>query len=560
MMTFRSISPVIRLSLIMPCLLACIAEAPAEDSPVRRLRGVVDRDDTWSGHVMITDDLQILGATITVLPGTLIEFALARRDEHPTLTVGSENKDWGELVFQATQDDPIVIRTRPGTNTGRLVVFLRNRSVSAFPLRPTNERGNKAAVVKWRHVRIENLGGKPPRRPATSGTHNQEEPAVTFSLVGASHSLDISDCGFIDATRMKISVSERSKIRVENNRFLNSKDRVSIEIDGSRIDDAADSIVVDRNHAESAIVVANARAEVTSNFLAGLNASIVVRASGARRTRVFGNYIRNTTPDNDGRYCFNTDISDVIVENNIFRGGTTCVLNGSRWMTGNVMIGEPDLSQKGVKQSQTHRLVAGLPVDAHFERNLLLGPAHSLLVPQPTRRRSGPAVSGARTKIVNNVFDGFGRSNRAIHVNPVGRLPTKIMVASNLFVRVPSLIYDEAGSQTTFVFADCNASAPLPARAFENFTVDGVKRGDEGWSSRDVFRRSISALGLNESLPTRISDYDQGIRSGRLSIEAFRQDLFGIYRPRPDSPLVGSGCLMGDGHRRSIGASEPVRR
>ncbi len=61
-------------------LAALVAFAPAADAqqmdaPVRRLRGIIDKEETWSGLIVKTDDMKILGAKDTVQHGSVIEIA-----------------------------------------------------------------------------------------------------------------------------------------------------------------------------------------------------------------------------------------------------------------------------------------------------------------------------------------------------------------------------------------------------------------------------------------------------------------------------------------------------
>lgn len=68
-------------------------EGPAIDQPdsagqaTSQVHGIINRDTTWRGHVMVTDDVTIIGTTVHVEPGTLIEFANA--DHPPTISVGT---------------------------------------------------------------------------------------------------------------------------------------------------------------------------------------------------------------------------------------------------------------------------------------------------------------------------------------------------------------------------------------------------------------------------------------------------------------------------------------
>ena len=551
------------LSVFFPAIVLIPTVAHGQDSgrSVRRLRGIIDKDETWSGHILITDNLEILGATVTVLPATVIEFAYTRKGNHPVLTVGSEHRERGTLILAGTAGEPIIFRTRPDTTAGRIVVYVRNRVVAAPTSDPAANRPPVAAQrpmeIAWQHVRFEDLGF--PLAPDRPGTRlRRSESAILFRFVGSSHTLRISDCRFDNTTRLSIDADDRCNIKIEGNRFREPKERASIEILGSRINEAPGSIEVSANRLAGAISLDGAPGTIRNNILIGPNASIVVRGDDSAETTVSGNYVHNTTTQDDGRYCFNSENPNADIRANVFRGGTTCVLTGSRRMTGNVLIGKAHLSSPYVRQSKTHQLVAALPPGAIFQHNLLLGPAHSLLIPEPFRTRPGASPSTPPSEIRNNVFDGLGVSNRAIHLNPPTHGPVKIAVANNLFLRLPSLVFDESRTSTTVIYADHNAYAPPAPRAFEQVEIGGLQPGQPGWQSADVRRQEVKQLALNQTLLEKIPDFDADIASGKLSIAEVRQRLFAAYAPKPESPLIGAGKKSPDAPedaQPSIGAA-----
>lgn len=529
------------------------AEAPQP----QRLRGIIDRDAVWSGHILITDNLSILGATVTIRPGTLIEFAHAVPGSHPTLTVGSAEDERGELIPRATRGEPVTIRSRPGTNTGRVLIYVRNRFAVSAPPTPDDQGEPRPrrlpADVDWRFVRFENLG-TPSQNGRGAGTH---EPAVTFILIGSSHTVRIDSCEFTNSTRLRVRADDDARITVENNRFRDSRDRVALELSGTRIKKRLGRLTAVNNRASAGFVLERTPARIERNILIGRDAFIAIRQHTPSAGTIAGNYVHNTTDRDDGRYCLDTDDPETRIENNIFRGGTTCVLNGSRWMTGNVFIAAPNLTSKIVKQSRTHQLVGALPAGAVFRRNLLIGPAHSMLVPQPLRTRSGPTTSNGPTLVEHNIFDGLDRANRAIQVNPIGRLPVQLSVANNLFLRVASLLHDASRGSATVIYADHNACAPLSARTFDRVKVGGLRPGEPGWAAADIRRDAVAALRLAGEPFGRAAGLDAEIESGRRTVEQLRRELFDRYRPRAGSPLVGAGRET-DGRRPSIGASEPA--
>ena len=538
---------------------APVAGAQQPDAPVRRLRGIIDKDESWSGRIVITDDLNILGATVTVQPGCVIEFAYATAGRHPVLTVGSEHRDRGSLRLAATADQPITLRSRPGTNSGRIVIYVRNRivpgeaaGVSSFQTPPARSEPDEIA---WRHVRFENLGharGVGPR----SRKRSRHEPCLTFKLIGRGHAVHLADCSFDETSRLLIVADDESKITVEGNRFDRPTERSAIQIDGQHVKDSPGRTVIAKNHAAAAIVLNDLLSVTSDNVLIGLNAAIVLRGKSFPQSRIAGNYVHNTTREDDGRYCLDTEDPDVRIEGNILRGATTCVLNGSRLMAGNVFIGASDLASPYARKSRTHQLVAALPVGSTFEHNLLLGPAHSLLIPQPFRKPAGRESATGPTHIRHNVFDGLGESARAIHLNPIGRSSVTVAIFNNLFLRGDCLIYDEGGTSTTVIYADHNAYAPRPQRLFDQVQVGSTKQGQPGWAANDLQRDAVSDLRLRSPPPLRLADYDAELQAGRRSIAQARQALFDIYEPQRGSPLIGVGRRIegGAAARPSIGA------
>jgi hypothetical protein len=60
---------------------------PLAAREVARVRGVIDKNTTWSGRVLLTDDVAIQGAAVSVEPGTIVEFAGEVRGRGPILSV-----------------------------------------------------------------------------------------------------------------------------------------------------------------------------------------------------------------------------------------------------------------------------------------------------------------------------------------------------------------------------------------------------------------------------------------------------------------------------------------
>lgn len=522
------------------------AYAQQPGASVRRLRGIIEKSQSWSGRIMITDNLKILGATVTVQPGCIIEFALAAPGTHPSLIVGSDDRDRGELRLLSTAERPIVFRTRPGTNAGRIIVYVRNRIVpEVAPTQPSTqpiEATSEPEKIDWHHVRFENLG-YPRVVGLRSRKHSRHEPCLTFKLIGRGQAVRLADCDFDHTTRLQIDADDAAKISVKENHFVHPQERQALDISGWRIKNRPASTAIAANHLAAGIVLNSLPAVVRDNVLIGLDAAIVLRGGSFPQCVVSGNYVHNTTKKDDGRYCLNCENSQARIENNVFRGATTCVLTGSRHMSGNVFIGEANLASPYVRKSRTHQLVAALPAGSLFENNVLIGPAQAMLIPQPLQAPTGGVPTGAPTQIRNNVFDAFGKSGRAIHLNPVGRPAGKVAITNNLFLRTDCAIYDEDNTSTTVIYADHNAYAPPPRRKFDRVQIAGVERGKPGWAAADLQRDDIADLALRKELPRRAADldFDEDLRSGRRTIAQVRRDFFSFYEPRSDSPLIHAG-------------------
>lgn len=540
------------------------AVAQQTQAPVRHLRGVIDVDQTWSGLIVVTDDLVIQDATVTIEAGTTVEFACKSSGRHPTLTVGAVDRSGGHLELLGTAQKPITFRTRPDTNPGRLVINVRRRGVptqrtESHPLDLTRAEYAPRDVV-WQHVRFENLGHLRTRRKGARSAR-LAEPAVFFNVIGAAHTLGVVSCILVDTTRLRVRAADGARISLLSNRVERPKERVGIEVSGHEGAAPAGPIAISQNRLAAAIHLHSASAAMTGNILIGPDAAIVIEHDASSETRLIGNYVHNTTTEDEGRYCLKCDNPDALIRDNVFRGGTTCVWNGSRRMSGNVLIAAPRLTGQVVKNARTHELIHALPRGAVFERNLLLGPAYTLMIPHPLPSQNPRKDAPGPTHIRHNLFDGFSNSNRAIGLNPAGREALTVIVSNNVFLRIPTLVCDEAGTGTTLTYADHNAVAPLATRAFERVRIEGITPGDPGWGANDVNRHDVALLHLAAPLRGRVPDYDADLQARQIGVNQIRQQLFNAYRPLPDSPLVGAGYAHNSpdaGVSPSIGPSEPT--
>lgn len=548
------------IGMVAPIALMGLCEATlaqdVEKPQVRRLRGVIDRNETWSGTILITDDLLIDGATITVSPGTTIEFVDTRPGHVPTLTIGSENHPGGCLKMLATADRCVTFRSRKGMNPGRIVVNIHARTApSREPISVTSEeskRNLEPADVSWQHVRFERLGGSAgSSKGKARGRGRPQPPAVTFNVLAAAHTLGIANCEFANSTRLEIVAADEAHITLLNNTFTQPVERRCIQITNKPGKAKPRAVRILNQTLPGAIVLRSVPTKMSGCILIGPNAAIVVQRDTSPETEIRGNYVHNTTKADDGHYCLNCENPNAVITENVLRGGTSCVYYGSKHMSRNVLISSPSLTgtPRSSQASTTHELVRALPAEAIFENNLLIGPALSLLAPQPLLSRPNLAGSDAKPTIIrHNVFDGFSRSPRAIHLNQAGTSHAPVAIWNNLFLRVHSAIFNETGNRNTPTYIDHNAIAPPPRRPTGGNPSNKADHTDAepvarcvGWGPHDIRENDASGLRLRAIPATAPRDFDADIRSGQMTIANIRDQLFLAYRPTNGSPLIRAG-------------------
>ncbi len=548
-----------RLSLFaLIAILATPLRTIAEDGPadrVRRIRGVIDTNQIWSGTIVITDDVTIDEATVTVDAGTIVEFAVSRPGHDPVLTIGGPDTARGEMKLLASPDRPVVFRTRPGTHAGRLVVNVRPRIETPAPesRHPTTlpAATRRPANVHWEHTRFENLGVVQSRRLLGKAV-TVARPCLTFHVLGGAHTLSLAHCNFVGSTRVGISAADGARITLTENRFTNPRERLGLDVAGTPGQPPPGEVVIARNTLPVAIRVSDAPVRLTGNRLIGDEAALIVTGT-AGPVRIDGNYIHNTTKDDDGSYCLNCQDPEADIEDNILRGGTACVLNGSRHMSGNVLIGAASLSSTVSRGAKTHQLVATLPDGALFERNLLLGPAYALLGPEPSTAPTSqsaqpPKMPGVRIR--HNLFDGFAASHRAIHLGRPGRITTAVEISGNVFLRLDTIVFVENTTPRRAVLRlVANAAAPAPAHVIARVGA----RGPDDRTGLSVVAPEVASLYLEGLPPSRVPDFDDDVLSGRMTVRELRLRLFASYRPRAGSPLIGAGDT-----RSTLGPTEPA--
>lgn len=540
--------PRCRLGVVIVAAFVCAAGGvamgqPAAEPSALRVNGIIDQNQTWSGLVLLTGDVEIAGATITIEPGTIIEFARATTTRTPVLIVGSARTTGGELKIKATAGAPVIFRAKPDETPGRIVVNIRNRIVpgrmAADPsqgiIPPTIEPND----VTWRHVRFVGLGNARERGGETMRT-TVHEAALTFNVTGGPHMFRIANCEFEGCTRVSVRGGDAAKLSIESNRFSAGKDRIALEVQGNLSGDAAEYIFAKANTADAAFSFGGAATTASDNILIGEYVCLVVDQDAASPTRIVGNYIHNTAVKDDGRYCLDCRVPSASIERNVIRGATTCVMNGSHLMRENVFIGTL-LRSDAVKNARTHFFVHSLPPGAVFEWNLLLGPAYSMLAPQAGPSKAAAPPQPRPTIVRHNLFDGFDEARRVIHLNPLGGGGGKVAIYNNVFLRATTLVYDEARTLDSLIYLDHNAAAPKSSKAYDSVAVGAIEQGKLGFGGADVVVENPAQLRLRD-LPRRVpQDVDDAILGGKMRVESWRTSLFAVYAPLAGSPLVNAG-------------------
>jgi hypothetical protein len=488
------------------------ASAAQSSPPAMRVSGAVAADATWGGTVYLTGSTQIIGATVTVEPGTTIEFVAAEADENPILEVGAPGKT-GRLVLQGREDRPIVLRSRPGTKPGAIRV-----------------RFAGPPALEWRFVRFESLGYRSNRqKPATPGGRPPEPESFVPSVVLAADSgrgdARFESLRFSRCARAVVQAGADATLSIKRCVFEEGLERLDLDLGGSR----SGAFAVLENRFGGVVETAGVCVHLEDNVFIGRRTALSVFSSGAAPARIIGNYVHNTTTEDDGSFCVRCRDADAEMRDNVLRGGTYVVLEGSRRMNGNVLVSAGPLASTVSKSARTHYLVAELPGRADFERNVLIGPAYALLATQAPRPSGGAAEPLRDIVIRHNFFDGMGDTSQAIRLNVMAREPVGATIVENTFIRLPMLVLDEAKQPRSVAMFDRNIIAPAPARPFEGVAIEGRKPGDPGFGGDDRVFDSVTNLEL-PSLPGALpEDWDQPLLSGTLTIADIRAQVRAAY-------------------------------
>lgn len=476
--------------------LACCVQAEAAADT--RLSGPVVNDQTWSGSVVITNDVTI-EATVTVQPATAIVFAPETKGRSIALRIGRFGTV-GRLILAGSEQAPITVQTASDTPPARLVVG-----------------GKHAAPLTARWVAFTRLG-------------TEDQPAVDI-LCGPGEALvRIEQCRFDQCGPLQARLRGQAALTVEDCRLKETVGRTAVRCLGS----GSAAKTIRSNRIDAALALSGQNLTVEGNIIVGPRAAIGVPTHNQAPVIIRDNFVHNTTDTDDGRFVLSCYEPEADIAGNILVGGSFVVEMASKRFHDNVLVGVAGLESKLVGSAMTHQLVANLPPDATFERNLLLGPAYAMLA---------TSVGARNVQIRQNTFDGWGQAMRGLHLNMLAREPVAAVVSSNLFMRL-------AGPA---VAADPGSPPPV-AEWSENVVCD-VARAADGVTlpTTQPVLAGLAQLGLGgpaeawpEALETQLLD-------GQISVAQLRQRLVDGYRPRPGSPLVVSG---GEGSpARHVGAA-----
>ncbi len=502
---------------VLAWLVAC-ATALGQNAGAMRVSGPITEDATWRGMVFITGDVQIASGTVTVEAGSTIEFVAGSTDSNPLLAVGTADKG-GRLLLKGTKEAPVTLRSRSGMKPGCVRVFVQ-----------------AGQGVEWANVLIDGLGYRTNvklddrltgnRKP---GEQNSVVPAVSITAETGKTQVRLESVSFRRCARLSLRVGAETVGGVKACAFEDGMERVDVEI--SSLVGGIYTILGSRFSGVLDVTGCGVHAE--GNIFTGPRAALAVNSATTPASRIIENYIHNSTTADDGSYCLKCADGAAEIRDNVFRGGTYVVLDGSRSMTGNVLVSGGRLSSRVSKAAKTHYVVADLPGGAKFERNVLIGPAYALLATQAAGTgETAPGAAREQMTIRQNVFDGLGDTSQAIRLNVGARERLEASIIENTFLRLPTLVMDEAKMDGTIAAIDRNIIAPKPARPWEGVMIAGKQLGPTDFGTGDRVFASVSELGV-AGLPSGLpEDWDAALLAGRTSIEQIREKVRTAYRAR----------------------------
>lgn len=538
-------------ALILICLSKTVLgadDAPPPDA--LRARGILDRDTLWSGHVLITDDTTVLGATLTIAAGTLIEFAAApNKTTGPTLTIGSEKGLPGWLTVASTHDRPIVMRTREGRPNGAMVIHAR--SVDRRRRAAGEEAG--AAELNLSNVSFEGLG-------------NADRPAVEMFLRDPSGLVVVDRCLLNRCGRLRVVQCSEASVDLSRNRITAPAGATALELVGGAFQHAKGAaenraaalpvaeLRVRENQIAGRLRLIGAAAEVQSNLLIGEDAAVVIEGRAGGTCVVRENFVHQVSRRwSRGAACLDCEDPDARIVGNILFGGSVVVSRGSLDMSQNVLISPGEVEGEKGRATLARAVVDRLSAGARFEGNIVIGPAHTLLGVAGAASTTGMPPgrlkpSEAATLIRRNTFDGGRVGSRGIALAAEGSCE----IFDNEFRSTWPAVVDETLGAVRIGTLDYNARGEPADRAYRKVRQpEGDPHG-----RHDVVQSQTASLTRRE-LDDVLQKMEVELLAGRTDVPAALRQLRALYAPAAGSPLVGAGRPDDGGARGPIGAEGP---
>ena len=515
-----------RLSIQMSACLAIVIALPAIPrvalGATTDVAGTIHEDTLWSGQVVVTGDVRIIGATVRVEPGSTIQFVpptAATFGPRIQLATPSFARDRqtpsARLILAGTRERPIVVETLPGKPPGAIVA----------------EASTRGSVIA-RHVTFRRLGP-----PLSTQLAN---PAIRLQLTAPDNDLWLEDCRFESCGPVQAEFfGPGAGAHIEQCTFANTAGRTALVLTGAG---SGLKIVLD-NIADAAFQIECPQVLIQRNVLIGQLASIAIPTASPHAVWIDGNYIHCTATEDDGRYVLKCETAEAVVTRNLLIGGTYVIETAPRTVAANILIGVAGLrarfdlpgfkAQLRESTTSTHYLVANLPPRAVLTDNYFVGPAYAAVATSTSA--SLPAGQRAEEPTIeHNFFDGWGAARRAVHFNLLAPETLRAALTHNVIVRYLSApVCDQAAKPDTLAKVGPNLFAEVPQPAYEKVAnVTDLAPGDRRLAGFDQ-------LGLEPSPGTQpAGSLDESLAARRLTVAQARQQWLAAYRPRPDSPLA----------------------
>jgi len=481
-----------------------------EISPPR----TIIHDTVWEGHITITHDVRMIGATVRVQPGSTIQFlgppsaALGPQIQLASPSViGTQDVASATLIFDGTPERPIVVETPEGRSPGAIVAGAATRG-----------------SIVARHTVFRRLG-----QPLSDQLAN---PALHLQLTAPDNDLWLDHCRFENCGPVRGEfLGPGASTHIEACHFVNTVGRTTVVLTGV----GSGLKVITGNIADASFRIECAQVTMENNVLIGDWASISIPTPHPRAVSIIDNYIHCTTTEDSGRYVLKCETPDAIVNRNVFIGGTYVIETPPRTIQWNVLVGVTGLQAKfdiqGLKTqlrgstTSTHYLISNLPPGAVITDNYFIGPAYAAIA--TSKRADQP-------RIEHNLFDGWETARRAVHFNMLADKALRAVFTDNVVTRyqMPP-IYDDAGNPNTLAQVGRNIFANVPQPVYENLPTVNERASDDRLV--EAFSDLKLASGDQRLLADRL---DEQLTSRHMTISQARDRWLTTYRPHPDSPLA----------------------